>query len=173
MYDNMLSDQTIVFARVHPYCPQVLHRCATQRKSRLKLCTFSVCCGVIRSTEQQAYSMGSSQLLKGKVCVVTGGGRGIGAAIAEKYAAQGATLIPTARSEDQLQEVCCLSACRSAVCTTWLQVAHNLTAVQSERMAQTNLCTLSEWEKSNKPEPRSDMPAAGSQKLQGQGSCQL
>ena len=45
------------------------------------------------------------KLLKNKVCVVTGGGRGIGAAIAEKFAGQGASLILTARSEDQLQEV--------------------------------------------------------------------
>ena len=59
--------------------------------------------------------MSASELLKGKVCVVTGGGRGIGAAIAEKFARQGATLVLTARSEDQLQQV------NTAVLTVLLQ----------------------------------------------------
>lgn len=59
--------------------------------------------------------MNADQLLNNKVCVVTGGGRGIGAAIAEKYAAQGATLVLTARSEDQLQEVSwCLLTCSNS-----------------------------------------------------------
>ena len=43
--------------------------------------------------------------LPGRICVVTGGGRGIGQAIAEKYAAEGFTLVLTARSKDQLEEV--------------------------------------------------------------------
>ena len=49
--------------------------------------------------------MSAGQLLRSKVCVITGGGRGIGAAIAERFAQEGADLILTARSEDQLQEV--------------------------------------------------------------------
>lgn len=49
--------------------------------------------------------MAPGELLANKVCVITGGGRGIGAAIAEKFAAEGATLVLTARSEDQLQKV--------------------------------------------------------------------
>ncbi|KAL0018108.1 hypothetical protein WJX77_009366 [Trebouxia sp. C0004] len=44
------------------------------------------------------------EFLPGKVAVITGGGRGIGQAIAEKYATQGFTLILTARSKDQLEE---------------------------------------------------------------------
>lgn len=44
------------------------------------------------------------EFLPGKVCVVTGGGRGVGQAIAERYAALGFTLILTARSKDQLEE---------------------------------------------------------------------
>lgn len=43
--------------------------------------------------------------LPGKVCVITGGGRGVGQAIAEKYASLGLTLILTARSRDELEEV--------------------------------------------------------------------
>lgn len=46
-----------------------------------------------------------ADFLPGKVCVITGGGRGVGQAIAEKYAAEGFTLILTARSKDQLEEV--------------------------------------------------------------------
>ena len=49
--------------------------------------------------------MSAGPLLKSKVCVITGGGRGIGAGIAERFAQEGADLILTARSEDQLQEV--------------------------------------------------------------------
>ena len=44
-------------------------------------------------------------MLKSKVCVVTGGGRGIGAAIAERFAVEGASLVLTARSDEQLQKV--------------------------------------------------------------------
>lgn len=46
-----------------------------------------------------------ADFLPGKVCVITGGGRGVGQAIAERYAAEGFTLILTARSKDQLEEV--------------------------------------------------------------------
>lgn len=46
-----------------------------------------------------------ADFLPGKVCVITGGGRGGGQAIAEKYAAEGFTLILTARSKDQLEKV--------------------------------------------------------------------
>ncbi|KAL3142159.1 hypothetical protein ABBQ38_002517 [Trebouxia sp. C0009 RCD-2024] len=49
--------------------------------------------------------MAAGKLLENKVCVITGGGRGIGAAIAERFAAEGAILILTARSKDQLQQV--------------------------------------------------------------------
>lgn len=43
--------------------------------------------------------------LQGQVAIITGGGRGIGAATAERLAAAGARLILTARSEDEVESV--------------------------------------------------------------------
>ena len=53
--------------------------------------------------------------LPSKVAVITGGGRGIGAAIAEKYAGEGFTLILTARSKNELEQV--LAAPCSWICS--------------------------------------------------------
>lgn len=47
----------------------------------------------------------SSSRLSGKVAVVTGAGRGIGRAVAERFAAEGATLVLTQRSEPELVEL--------------------------------------------------------------------
>jgi NAD(P)-dependent dehydrogenase (short-subunit alcohol dehydrogenase family) len=44
--------------------------------------------------------------LDGKVAVVTGGGTGIGAAIAQAYAAAGAQVVITGRRSEKLQSVC-------------------------------------------------------------------
>jgi short-subunit dehydrogenase len=48
--------------------------------------------------------MSSVGSIKGKWCIVTGGGRGIGRAIAEAFASEGANIIITARSTDQLED---------------------------------------------------------------------
>ncbi|DBA71124.1 TPA: hypothetical protein ACH3X2_011534 [Trebouxia sp. C0005] len=47
----------------------------------------------------------ASNKLAGKWCVVTGGGAGIGQAIAETFAAEGASIALVARSKDKLEEV--------------------------------------------------------------------
>eukprot|EP00884_Botryococcus_braunii_P004947 jgi/Botrbrau1/14453/Bobra.0014s0097.2 len=44
-------------------------------------------------------------MLRGKIAIVTGASRGIGRAISERFASEGASLILTATSEDSLKEV--------------------------------------------------------------------
>ena len=48
--------------------------------------------------------MAGEKRLEGKVAVITGGGRGIGQAIARAYAAEGASLMLAARTDSELQQ---------------------------------------------------------------------
>ena len=50
--------------------------------------------------------MSSSMRLRNKVAIVTGSGRGIGRAIAETFASEGAKVVVTARTEPQVNETC-------------------------------------------------------------------
>src|SRR6266536_3450907 len=64
---------------------------------------FLICCSIFRNpTRRRALYMDTGQPLGGQVAVVTGAGRGIGAAIARKLAKLGATAVLCGRTQSTL-----------------------------------------------------------------------
>jgi len=63
------------------------------------------CCGENEVLLWDTGSMAPSGWLKGKWCFITGGGKGIGKAIAETFAAEGGNIALVARSKDSLEQV--------------------------------------------------------------------
>ena len=95
--------------------------------------------GLTRNTAFQGLARVTSQELSQKIAVITGGGSGIGAGIARRLAALGATAIICGRNRHRLEEMCreissAGTQCEAIACdvTDW-----NSVAALAERLRQT------------------------------------
>lgn len=70
-------------------------------------------------TQTTTASATTTGLLEGKIAFITGAGRGIGAAAARLFAAEGASVMLAARTEAQLEEVTEQIRADAAPPSTW------------------------------------------------------
>lgn len=59
---------------------------------------------VVNHTTAKVYTLAPNERLKGKKIIITGGGRGLGYAMAKKFVAEGAEILIAGRNEDTLKE---------------------------------------------------------------------
>ena len=72
------------------------------KKSRAALHTAQILTGIVAATAVYALKSNSFRRRPGQIVLITGGSRGLGLALAERYAHAGARLILTARNLDEL-----------------------------------------------------------------------
>jgi len=84
--------------------------------------------------------MNGNQRLAGKVAIVTGAGQGIGAAIAEAYAAEGAKVLITGRTLSKLEEVAGRIESAGGTCIPFVALAG-----ESDQSKMTVDKAISEW----------------------------
>jgi short-subunit dehydrogenase len=72
------------------------------KKSIAALYTAQIVAGVIASAA--AYALFPRQIKRGKVVVITGGSRGLGFALAERFARAGSKLVLSSRNDDELEK---------------------------------------------------------------------
>jgi short-subunit dehydrogenase len=85
------------------------------KKSRIALHTAQVLTGIVAATAAYALMPRSAKRRPGQVVLITGGSRGLGLALAERYGRSGAKLILTARNLDELTHARNLLLARRAV----------------------------------------------------------